>query len=111
MNFFRTIFLPEALDFITSLIKAEAIKVLYNIDRSEQYKDPKVFKKIHPEIWEFRTKFNNKQIRILAFWDSRSKHDTLVVAACGFIKKTSKIPRKEIEKVLVLKNNYFESNK
>ena len=29
----------------------------------------------------------------------------------NFIKKTSKIPRKEIEKVLVLKNNYFESNK
>ncbi|TRZ52410.1 hypothetical protein D4S03_03500 [bacterium] len=33
--------------------------------------DPKLFKKLHDEIWEFRVKYKTIQIRLLSFWDKR----------------------------------------
>jgi hypothetical protein len=33
----------------------------------------------------------------------------LVIATHGFIKKVDKVPAKEIERALRLKNNYFEN--
>ena len=62
--------------------------MLYNIDLAEQTKDPKLFKKLEREIWEFRSKYLGIQIRLLAFWDKEDNKETLVLATHGFIKKT-----------------------
>ena len=51
--------------------------------------------------------FSNKQIRLLAFWDKRSNIDTLVIATNGFIKKTQKTPKKEINKAEQIRKEYF----
>ncbi len=59
-------------------------------------------------IWEFKTKFLTKQIRLLAFWDKTGKNDTLVVATHGFIKKTKKTPKSEIEKAEKIREQYFK---
>ena len=81
---------------------------LYNIDKASVINDPALFKKLMDEIWEFRTKYKNNQYRLLAFWDKRDKQDTLVVATHGIVKKTQKMPEKEIEKAERLRQQYFD---
>jgi hypothetical protein len=109
MRYFQTIFLEEAELFISGLEEKTIKKILYNIDLAEQTNDPKLFKKLNDEIWEFRTRYNGKQIRLLAFWDKSNKSQTLVIACNGFIKKTDKIPNNEMEKATNLKLNYFDN--
>ena len=60
-------FLEEAVEFIESLDDKTRKKVIYNIDKSRYVNDPKLFKKIDDEIWEFRTKYAGQQFRFLAF--------------------------------------------
>ena len=110
MRYFQTIFLEDAELFISGLEQKTIKKILYNIDLAEQSNDPKLFKKLNDEIWEFRTRYNGKQIRLLAFWDKSDKSQTLVIACNGFIKKTDKIPNNEMEKATKLKLNYFDNN-
>lgn len=71
MKYFETIFLEEAERFISKLDNKSAVKIIYNIDLAEQTNDPKLFKKLSDEIWEFRTKYQGRQYRLLAFWDKR----------------------------------------
>ena len=111
MQFFETIFLEEADEFIQSLDRKSQQKVMYNVRIAEQTNDPELFKKLNDNIWEFRTKFLAKQIRILAFWDKSEKTETLVLATNGFIKKTSKTPMCEIERAERIRNKYFNENK
>ena len=68
MRFFKTKFLEEAGEFISQLDPKTIKKILYNIDLVEQTNDPKLFKKLQNDIWEFRTKFAGLQIRLLEFW-------------------------------------------
>lgn len=107
MRNFKTIFLENADDFIRSLDKKTRKKLFQTIRAAEQTNNPKFFKKLNADIWEFRVRFLNKQIRLLAFWDKRSKEDTLVIATNGFIKKSQKTPKKEILKAEQLMNQYF----
>jgi phage-related protein len=109
MYYFQTRFLDEADKFIAGLDAKTAKKVFYNIDLAEQTNDPKLFKKLQDEIWEFRTKFSGFQIRLLAFWDKSDGEETLVIAALGFIKKGDKVPKREIERAVKLRANYFEN--
>jgi len=111
MQFFETIFLEEADEFMQSLDRKSQQKVMYNVRIAEQTNDPELFKKLNENIWEFRTKFLAKQIRILAFWDKSEKTETLVLATNGFIKKTSKTPMSEIERAERIRNKYFNENK
>ena len=101
--------MEEAREFIKKLDKKAARKVLYNIDLSEQTRDSRLFKKIHDDIWEFRTLYSKTQIRLLAFWDRTEKTETLVIATHGFIKKVDKIPGNEILRAKNLKNIYFQN--
>lgn len=105
---FRDEVLKEAREFLASLDPKSAAKVIYNIDLAEQTNDPKLFKKLQEEIWEFRTRYMGKQIRLLAFWDKTANKETLVVATHGFIKKVDKVPAKEIERAANLRKKYFE---
>lgn len=82
---------------------------MYNIELAEQTNDPKLFKKLQNDIWEFRTKFNATQIRLLAFWDKTDNMETLVIATHGFIKKVDKIPSNEIKRAERLRANYFKN--
>ena len=106
---FNTIFLDEADEFFESLDQKVKAKILYNIAKSQQTNDPRLFKKLTTEIWELRTVYENLQYRLFAFWDKRDKEDTLVICTHGIIKKTDKVPSKDIEKADRLRKFYFEN--
>jgi len=108
MKYFETIFLEEANKFISKLDPKTIKKIFYNIDLAEQTNDPKLFKKLQHDIWEFRTKYAGLQIRLLAFWDKTDNKETLVIATHGFIKKVDKVPANEIVRAVKLKDRYFE---
>jgi phage-related protein len=92
MRFFETKFLEEADEFVSRLDRKTIKKIFYNIDLAEQTNDPKLFKKLQNDIWEFRIKYGGLQIRLLAFWDKTDNKETLVLATHGFIKKVDKVP-------------------
>jgi len=109
VRYFETIFLVEADEFLAGLDRKSVSKVIYNIDLAEQTNDPRLLKKLQGEIWEFRTRYAGRQIRLLAFWDKNDKKETLVVATHGFIKKVDKVPTNEIERAENLRKRYFEN--
>ena len=109
MQYFKTIFLKEADKFIAGLDAKAIKKVFYNIDLAEQTNDPKLFKKLQKEIWEFRVRYAGQQIRLLAFWDKTGAKETLVFATHGFIKKVEKVPVNEIERAENIRKKYFEN--
>ena len=91
MRYFKTRFLEEADEFISKLDPKIIRKIFYNIDLAEQTNNPKLFKKLKNEIWEFRSTFAGLQIRLLAFWDKTDNKETLVIATSGFLKKSKKV--------------------
>lgn len=101
--------MEEANAFIADLESKTITKIFYNIDLAEQTNDPKLFKKLQNEIWEFRTKFAGLQIRLLAFWDKSNNKETLVIATHGFLKKVDKVPANEIDRAERLRDKYFQS--
>ena len=109
MRYFETRFLDEVDDFISKLDKKTARKIIYNIDIAEQTNDPKLFKKLQHDIWEFRTNYAGLQIRLLAFWDKSSNIVTFVIATHGIIKKVDKVPINEIERTIKIRNRYFNN--
>lgn len=111
MRYFKTRFLKEAEDFIAKLDQKSTKKMFYNIDLAEQTNDPRLFKKLNGEIWEFRNKYLGNQHRLLAFWDKTNKTETLVMATHGFVKKDQKTPRKEIDKAERIRQKYFNRKK
>ena len=105
---FEVIFLEQAIDFMASLDTKTKKKVYYNIDKAKLENDPKLFKKLSGEIWEFRTKYNGLQYRLLAFWDKTDNSETLVISTHGIVKKTNKIPKADIEKATKIRAEYFD---
>ncbi len=104
---FEVEFLKEVFDFLDQIDEKARDKILFNIDKSKVKTDNKLFKKLNPDIWEFRTLFNKKQYRLFAFWDKSNKKGTVVIATHGIIKKTQKTPKKEINKATKLMDKYF----
>jgi phage-related protein len=111
MQYFETRFLEEADKFISQLDLKTAKKVFYNIDLAEQTNDPKLFKKLKKDIWEFRTQYLGLQIRLLAFWDKTDGKETLVFATHGFIKKVDKVPANEIDRAVKIREKYFDNKR
>jgi phage-related protein len=107
MRYFTTKFLEEADEFISTLDRKTIKKIFYNIDLAEQTNDPKLFKKLQHDIWEFRAKYGGSQIRLLAFWDKTDNKETLVLATHGFVKKVDKVPADEIGRAIRLRDKYF----
>ena len=99
--------MEEADKFIAGLDPKAMKKIFYNIDLAEQTNDPKLFKKLQTEIWEFRVRYKGLQIRLLAFWDKTQSTETLVFATHGFIKKVDKVPANEIARAENLRKKYF----
>lgn len=88
--------------------KKARMKIFYNLDKAKFGLDPKLFKKLTDDIWEFRTKHGGLQYRLFAFWDRTGKTETLVISTHGMIKKTDKVPKAEIEKAKQIRTDYFE---
>lgn len=106
---FETRLLEEAFEFIQKQDQKTRNKILQNIRRAEQHSDPKFFKKLTDEIWEFRTLYAGSQYRLLAFWDKEDKKETLVFATHGIVKKTSKVDKREIEKADRIRIKYLKN--
>ena len=109
MRYFETKFLDEADEFIAKLDQKSVRKIIYNIDLAEQTNDPRLFKKLQNDIWEFRTKYAGLQFRLLAFWDKTYNKETLVIATHGFVKKVDKVPGNEIERAERIRDKYFNN--
>jgi phage-related protein len=107
---FEIEFLDQAIDFIDKLDQKSRDKIIYNLDKSRYVNDPKLFKKLDDEIWEFRTKYSGKQFRLLAFWVKTKGKTSLVIATNGFVKKVSKVPKSEIKKANNLRTKYIEKS-
>ncbi len=107
MQYFETVFLEEVDKFLETLDSKSKKKVIFNVRVAEKTNDPKLFKKLTANIWEFRTIYLGQQIRLLAFWDKTDKTQTLVLATNGFIKKTQKTPGNEIERAERIREKYF----
>ena len=104
---FEVIFLDQAIDFMSKLDAKTRKKIYYNLDKAKLENDPKMFKKLTDEIWEFRTLYQGIQYRLFAFWDKTDKTETLVLSTHGMVKKVSKVPKSEIEKALKIRSEYF----
>lgn len=103
--------LEEAFKFLEKIELKHRKKILQNLNRAQYHTDPKLFKKLDGEIWEFRTKFAGSQYRLLAFWDKTDDTDTLVFATHGIIKKTSKVDKKEINRADRIRQDHFNNKK
>lgn len=101
------VLLDEASKFIRSIPEKAQKKVTYNLLKIEGGEiDNELFKKLEgSHIWEFRTLFNGICYRLFSFWDTEK--GTLVIATHGIIKKTSKTPKKEIDKAEKIRSKYF----
>ena len=83
-------------------------KIYYNLDKAKLENNPKLFKKLTDEVWEFRTLYQGVQYRLFAFWDKTDKSETLVLSTHGMVKKVSKVPKAEIERAMKIRAEYFE---
>ena len=106
---FEVELLEEAFNFLEKMEMKPRKKVLQNMNRAKFLTDPKLFKKLEGEIWEFRTLYTGFQYRLLAFWDKSDRTETLVFAKHGFIKKTSKVDKKEINRAERIRQLYFKN--
>lgn len=109
---FRVDFLEDVKEFLDKIDEKSREKIIYNIWKARSTNDKELFKKLQDEIWEFRTKYSKTYYRLLAFWDKTDKQDTIVISTHGIIKKTDKVPKKEIDRAERLRKEYFnEKNK
>ena len=106
---FEVELLPEAFAFIKKQDLKTRKKIFQNLNRAKQSLDPALFKKLTNEIWEFRTRYNGIQYRLLAFWDKEDEVETIVFATHGFKKKTDKVAKKEIQKADKIRIEYFKN--
>jgi hypothetical protein len=82
---------------------------LYNLWKSRIINNSELFKKLNDDIWEFRTFYQGRQIRLLAFWDKTSDKPKIVICTHGFIKKDWKVPKQEIDKAIKIMKTYYDS--
>ena len=107
---FQIAFMQEASDFLDTLPEKARMKIFFNADKvAHGVKDDGLFKKLdgNDDLWELRTLYGGIQYRFLAFWDEKTQR--LVVATHGFVKKTWKVPKKEIARAVELRKKYYET--
>lgn len=100
-------FLEPARELLKMIDPKVRKKLIVNIYRAMAVNDPRLFKKLTAELWEFRARWNGMQYRVIAFWDRQGAEKTLVVCSHGFVKKTDKVPPAEINRARMIMNNYF----
>ncbi len=103
--YFTVALLPEATAFVNEQETKVREKIAYNINKAQYVMDNELLKKLDGEIWEFRTIYNGICYRLLAFWDPNKKR--LILATHGFVKKTNKTPKQQIEKAEEIRKKYL----
>jgi phage-related protein len=103
--------MEEAAKFLEGLEAKSREKVLFNMWKAKASNDKEIFKKLTGNTWEFRTLYRKSYIRFFAFWDKSDRWDTIVISTHGFIKKTGKVPKSEIERAERQRLKYFENKK
>jgi len=96
---FQVIFLETAVLFLDKQEPKAREKIIYNIRKAQVTLDCELFKKITPEIWEFRTLFNRIHYRLFAFWDKRNGEKVIVVVTHGIIKKQIKTRMMQLKRL------------
>ena len=109
VKYFNIIYSDEVEKFLDFVDNKARMKIIYNVDKAKLTQNPELFKKLDSDIWEFRTKYDRIQYRLLAFWDKRNSSETLVIATNGFIKKTKKTPKAEIKRARQIMEFYFKT--
>jgi phage-related protein len=106
------IFLKNAEDFLDELEESARKKLFQCFRKTKERIFGQWFSKLAGSdgIFEFRIEDGGKFYRLFAFWDNESSKETLVVCTHGFLKKTNKTPKNEIEKAEKIKKEYFASN-
>lgn len=109
---FKVVLHKEAHEFLANLDEKTRKKIIQTFDRASLLLDAEVFEKLaNTDIWEFRTLFNKKKYRVLAFWDKTTAIDTLVIATHGFIKKLKRPLKKKLTGHWLLGNNISKTRK
>ena len=85
----------------------QKIEFVLDLIRHERAVPAKFFKRLHniQGLYEVRVITPQKCIRILWFLDEGD----LVILTNGFVKKSEKTPRREIEKAKRLRNEYYSN--
>jgi len=109
----QIVLLKSAEDFVDSLNPAVRKKLFYSFRKTQERLFGDWFKKLKGtnDIFEFRIVENKKWYRLFAFWDSSYDHQTLIICSNGFIKKTDKSPKSEIENAEQIKKDYFNNKR
>jgi phage-related protein len=103
---FEVKYLDQATEFVRSIDRKAARKLLFNISKAQQVKDNTIFNKLlGTENWEFRVIAEGMQYRLFAFW--AKKDSVLVICTHGIVKKTQKTPIREIEKAEKMRIKYL----
>lgn len=106
-NNYEVRFMEPAKEFLEKAGQRAREKILFNIWKSRLTNDPALFRKLSGNIWEFRTRYNHVQYRLFAFWDRSTEKTTLVIVSHGFIKKSQKTPKNEMDRAEQLRKMYF----
>lgn len=69
--------------------------------------DSRFFKKLTPDIWEFRAKSMGNIYRLFAFWDKKRR--SFIISTHGIQKKTQKTPPKEIARAETIMKEYYKN--
>ncbi len=95
-------------DFLDSLSGKQVQKITWVLQIIEEYNivPKQYFKKLvnTDDIWEVRVTLSSDIFRLLGFFDD----DDLVILTNGFVKKTRKIPNKEIKLAEKRKKDYLK---
>ncbi len=112
INFYKTSSGKKPVEeFLNSLQSKQAQRVVWVLELIEELERiPKqYFKKLvnTDDIWEIRIQAGNNIFRILSFFDGNK----LIIACHGFVKKSQKVPAKEIKIAEERKADYFRRRK
>ncbi|MBC8876062.1 MAG: type II toxin-antitoxin system RelE/ParE family toxin [Planctomycetes bacterium] len=97
----------QVLDFLQELAKddpGEAARTWALIKRTADHGTPRAetkcrfFRKI--KVFEFKTRGG---VRVMAFWDE----DQVIICSHGFVKKSQKTPKTQLERATTLRNEYL----
>ena len=90
-------------EFIDTLPQAEQKKIIALLKRAADHGLPKneeKFKKLQDDLFEFKA----DQVRLICFFDKGK----LIILTHGFLKKSQKTPKTEVEKAKRLQDEYFK---
>lgn len=104
------VLLKQAEDFLDDIEEPVRKKFFISMRKTKSRILGDWFKKLvgTNDIYEFRVDNKGKFYRLFSFWDSSNEKQTLVVCSHGFIKKSNKTPKSEIDKAEDIKNKYFK---